>query len=95
MQNFSLIRKVFKNLKKLDSEDLPPEIGFDVGTTVDLPPEQESFFPNPEVKGLVEAFLKIYFDLYDSDNRKDLLQAYHDSAVFTYSVAHLGAPSQK
>lgn len=86
-----MIRKLFKNLKKLDSEELPPEIGFDVGPQADLPPELESYYPNEEVKNLVESFLKLYFDIYDTDNRKDLMQAYHNSGVFTYSVAHLGA----
>lgn len=82
----SAIRKLFKNLKKLDNEDLPTEIGFDIGVVQNLPETKDSYIPEG-AKTFVYGFLELYYKIFDSDNRQPLMQAYHDEAMFTYSYS--------
>jgi nuclear RNA export factor len=83
----SAIRKFFPKIKKLDGDDLPVAIGFDVEETVkaEVPPTRGNFIPE-SVQEFANNFLKAYYDLYDSDDRQQLIAAYHDSAAFSYSI---------
>ena len=74
-------------LDQQDGNDLPPPITFGVDTNTTVPSSQGSYFLNNEVKDLVVRFLKEYYTLYDSENRQPLVDAYHDSALFSMSVA--------
>ena len=43
---------------------------------------------NPEAEMVVLQFLQQYFQLYDGDRREQLLEAYHEDAVMSMSVAY-------
>jgi len=86
--NFSqqiVVRKRFPKVMKLDGDDLPPPISFDVESDVasSLPPVKGSFYTSEPTRNLLSLFLEQYYKLYDSHNRKDLIAAYHDHAIFT------------
>ncbi|XP_014677623.1 PREDICTED: nuclear RNA export factor 1-like [Priapulus caudatus] len=83
MSYVSAIRKRFPKVIKLDGLDLPPPIGFDVETHLELPKSKESFFVNDVVKTLVLRFIQEYFMVYDSNDRQQLLNAYHEQAFFS------------
>ena len=36
----------------------------------------------------LSQFLKQYFNLYDGDNREQLMEAYHEDAVMSMSIAY-------
>ena len=50
------------------------------------PPLKVSCHPEAEV--VVLNFLQQYFQLYDGDRREQLLEAYHEEAVMSMSVAY-------
>ncbi|KAK6644792.1 hypothetical protein RUM43_001065 [Polyplax serrata] len=79
----SEVRKKFPKLTKLDDTVLPPVISFDVVEESKLPAPQAAFMCNPDGRVIVKQFLFQYFALYDSDNRLDLAQAYHDTSSFS------------
>ncbi|XP_076442062.1 nuclear RNA export factor 1-like isoform X2 [Babylonia areolata] len=82
----SAVRKRFPKVVKLDGNDLPPPITFDVSTSV-VPASKGSYFVNSEVQDLVVRFLKEYYTIYDSDSRQPLVDAYHEMAVFSLTMA--------
>uniref|UniRef100_A0A8C7ZLB7 Nuclear RNA export factor 1a n=1 Tax=Oryzias sinensis TaxID=183150 RepID=A0A8C7ZLB7_9TELE len=70
---------------RLDGQDLPPPIGFDVETPTAIPP--------CKVSSLTKLCSR-YYSIYDSGNRQPLLDAYHDGASLSittpYSTSSLG-----
>lgn len=83
------IRKIFPKLQLLDGKELPKEIGFDDDeptTSSDLPASIPKMLKNEAASGVVLTFLEQFFKLYDSDNRQPLLDAYHESAMFSLSA---------
>jgi len=83
----SAIRQYLPDVKELDGVALPPPIKF-VETTnnANLPKTQKMYTCNKEVLDLVVNFLKSFFGIYDSEDtndRQELLQAYHNDAVFS------------
>ncbi|KAL8565145.1 hypothetical protein ACOMHN_003932 [Nucella lapillus] len=90
----SAVRKRFPKVVKLDGNDLPPAITFDVSLSV-LPTSQGSYFMNSEVQDLVVRFLKEYYSIYDSDNRQNLVDAYHKSALFSMTASNNPAMEYK
>uniref|UniRef100_A0A8C5G4V8 Nuclear RNA export factor 1 n=1 Tax=Gouania willdenowi TaxID=441366 RepID=A0A8C5G4V8_GOUWI len=93
----SAVRQRFPRLLKLDGNDLPPPIGFDVETPTTIPPCKGSCFGSDDIKVLILRFLQQYYSVYDSGNRQSLLDAYHDGlpktqhdiASFTVDVSWL------
>ncbi|XP_073983229.1 nuclear RNA export factor 1-like isoform X2 [Rhodnius prolixus] len=79
------VRQRFPKVIKLDYVELPPPILFDVeDEDCKLPPSQASFMCDPDRgASVVRAFLEQYYQIYDSDSREALIQAYHDSAQFS------------
>lgn len=89
--NFSVcseVRKRFPKCIKLDGIDLPPPISFDIVEEHHLPDRQQTFLCNSEGSSIVRQFLEQYFLIYDTDNRQPLLQAYHEQAVFSMTMAY-------
>lgn len=43
---------------------------------------------NPEGGRIVREFLEQYIQIYDTDNRQPLLQAYHENAFFSMNMAY-------
>ncbi|CAK1542999.1 unnamed protein product [Leptosia nina] len=85
----SEIRRKFPKLMRLDDEDLPPPISFDIPDESTLPPVQQSFLVDPSGQELVKEFLKQYYAIYDSESRQALLEAYHETATFTLTTNYL------
>ncbi|XP_077434297.1 nuclear RNA export factor 1 isoform X1 [Vanacampus margaritifer] len=82
----SAMRQRFPRLLKLDGNDLPPPIGFDVETPTTIPPCKGSYFGSDEIKGLILRFLQQYYSIYDSGDRQPLLDAYHDGAALSLTI---------
>ncbi|KAL0994103.1 hypothetical protein UPYG_G00117800 [Umbra pygmaea] len=83
----SAMREKFPRLLKLDGQDLPPPIVFDVeDTPAVLPPCKLSYYGSEEIKNAILAFLQQYYSVYDSGDRQPLLDAYHDGAIFSLTV---------
>ncbi|KAF6726579.1 Nuclear RNA export factor 1 [Oryzias melastigma] len=84
----SAVRQRFPRLLKLDGQDLPPPIGFDVETPTAIPPCKGSCFGSDEIKVLILHFLQQYYSIYDSGNRQPLLDAYHDGASLSITTPY-------
>uniref|UniRef100_A0A8C6U975 Nuclear RNA export factor 1 n=1 Tax=Neogobius melanostomus TaxID=47308 RepID=A0A8C6U975_9GOBI len=82
----SAVRQRFPRLLKLDGNDLPPPIGFDVETPTTIPQCKGSCFGSDEIKGHILRFLQQYYSIYDSSDRQPLLDAYHDGASFSLTT---------
>ncbi|XP_075902492.1 nuclear RNA export factor 1 isoform X2 [Nelusetta ayraudi] len=84
----SAVRQRFPRLLKLDGQDLPAPIGFDVETPTTIPPSKGSCFGSDEIKGLILRFLQQYYSIYDSGDRQPLLDAYHDGASLSITTPY-------
>eukprot|EP00066_Takifugu_rubripes_P019544 XP_011608810.1 PREDICTED: nuclear RNA export factor 1 isoform X1 [Takifugu rubripes] len=84
----SAVRERFPRLLKLDGQDLPPPIGFDVETPTTIPPCKGSCFCSDDIKALILRFLQQYYSVYDSGDRQPLLDAYHDGASFSLTTPY-------
>ncbi|KAJ8940254.1 hypothetical protein NQ314_010776 [Rhamnusium bicolor] len=84
----SEVRKRFPKCIKLDGIDLPPPICFDITEEHHLPDPQQTFLCNSEGGSIVRQFLEQYFLIYDTNNRQPLLQAYHENAIFSMTMAY-------
>lgn len=82
----SAIRERFPKLLRLDGHELPPPIAFDVEAPTMLPPCKGSYFGTENLKSLVLHFLHQYYAIYDSGDRRGLLDAYHDGACCSLSI---------
>lgn len=83
----SAVRERLPRLLKLDGNDLPAPIGFDLEVTpAVLPPCKPSYFASDEIKTPILFFLQQYYSVYDSADRQPLLDAYHDSATFSLTI---------
>uniref|UniRef100_A0A8C5GZI7 Nuclear RNA export factor 1-like n=1 Tax=Gouania willdenowi TaxID=441366 RepID=A0A8C5GZI7_GOUWI len=78
----------FPQLLKLDGNDLPPHIGFDVETPTTLPPCKGSCFGSDDAKVYIQRFLQQYYTVYDSGDRQSLLGAYHNEALFSLTTPY-------
>ncbi|XP_055608139.1 nuclear RNA export factor 1-like [Uranotaenia lowii] len=89
----SEVRKRLPKVIKLDNIDLPPPIGFDVADDdLKLPAAKAAFLCDTAGIDIVRQFLEEYFRIYDSDNRQELLKAYHEHAMLSVTV--FTCPSQ-
>ncbi|XP_057318714.1 nuclear RNA export factor 1-like [Microplitis mediator] len=82
------VRKKFPKLLRLDGMELPKPILFDVAEEgIQVPPTQKVFAKNGEALKVAEQFMLQYFTIFDSDSRQPLLDAYHEHAFFSLTVA--------
>ncbi|TMS17750.1 Nuclear RNA export factor 1 [Larimichthys crocea] len=84
----SAVRQRFPRLLKLDGNDLPAPIGFDVETPTTIPPCKGSCFGSDEIKAIILRFLQQYYSIYDSGDRQPLLDAYHDGASLSLTTPY-------
>jgi nuclear RNA export factor len=56
--------------------------------SANLPQWKQLFLCNPSGSDLVSKFLEQYFMLYDSDNRQQLLEAYHEHAMLSITATN-------
>ena len=81
--------KIFSFIWLKDGVDLPPIISFDIGSEdIALPPSTGSWFISQDAKPVVLVFLEQYLSVYDLDDRQPLLNAYHDSAIFSLTCSY-------
>lgn len=94
----SEVRKRFPRVMKLDGADLSPPIVLNVNEDQQLPRSKGSCLW-AEGMTMVRQFLELYFQLYDSDNREPLVNAYHNDATFsitsTYPLGHSSTTAYK
>ncbi|XP_018319322.1 nuclear RNA export factor 1 isoform X2 [Agrilus planipennis] len=91
----SEVRKRFPKVMKLDGVDLPPPISFDISEEVPLPTSQQTFLCNAEGQGIVRQFLEQYIQIFDGETRQPLLQAYHEQATLSMTMAYPYGQHQK
>ncbi|XP_019881507.1 nuclear RNA export factor 1 isoform X2 [Aethina tumida] len=84
----SEVRKRFPKVLKLDGVDLEPPISFDIQDEIKIPPSKQTFLCNTEGEAIVRQFLAQYYQLYDSENREPLMQAYHEEATLSITMAY-------
>lgn len=60
-----------------------------------MPPSIQNFICNPEGQDIVRKFLEQYFLIFDGDTREPLIQAYHESAMYSLTSAYPYGQSQK
>lgn len=68
--------------------DLPPPIGFDLADEVALPTPLQTFLCDSNAESIIRQFLAQYFTIFDSENRQMLIQAYHEQATFSMTMAY-------
>uniref|UniRef100_S4RWB7 NTF2 domain-containing protein n=1 Tax=Petromyzon marinus TaxID=7757 RepID=S4RWB7_PETMA len=74
----SAVRQRFPKLMKLDGQELPPPIAFDLEAPTTLPPTREGYFPNDEIKSLILRFLtQLYYGLFSSWKKHLYFGEYH------------------
>ncbi|XP_015594371.1 nuclear RNA export factor 1 [Cephus cinctus] len=82
------VRKRFPKLLKLDGNELPRPIVFDVADEgVKLPPSQRMFVANAKAQEIGGQFMQQFFLIFDSENRQPLLDAYHEHACFSMTIS--------
>lgn len=89
MINFkSNVKNLFPSLKLLDGEPLLEEIKFGVeAESSEIPfPIKEGFFDSQNTQSVVQGFLLMYYELFDS-NRSALASFYEDNSTFSLSIA--------
>ncbi|XP_038071573.1 nuclear RNA export factor 1-like [Patiria miniata] len=79
----SIIRRQFPKIIRLDGQDLPPPIAFDLESPTVLPPVQHSYFGTSTIKKLLVRFVEQYFTVFDSGDRQPFIEIYHDQACFS------------
>ncbi|XP_045476464.1 nuclear RNA export factor 1-like isoform X2 [Harmonia axyridis] len=84
----SEVRSRFPKVMKLDGLDLPPPIGFDLADEVALPTPLQTFLCDSNAESIIRQFLAQYFTIFDSENRQMLIQAYHEQATFSMTMAY-------
>ncbi|XP_050298409.1 nuclear RNA export factor 1-like isoform X2 [Anthonomus grandis grandis] len=84
----SEVRKRFPKCMKLDGIDLPPPISFDITEETAIPETRDRFLCSPEGEITVRRFIDQYFAIYDSGNRQPLLEAYHEKAMFSFTMCY-------
>ncbi|XP_030378948.1 nuclear RNA export factor 1 [Scaptodrosophila lebanonensis] len=85
-QFVSEVRRKFPKVTKLDGETLPPQIDFDLQESTSLPPNKASYLSDSAGAEVVRQFLDQYFNIFDSNNRQPLLDAYHEQAMLSISM---------
>ncbi|KAK0162058.1 hypothetical protein PV327_008426 [Microctonus hyperodae] len=82
------VRKRFPKLLRLDGTELPRPILFDIADEgVVLPPTKSMFLNDPRAEKVAIQFMQQYFTIFDGDSRQPLLDAYHENANFSLTIA--------
>ncbi|GFG38323.1 hypothetical protein Cfor_01734 [Coptotermes formosanus] len=84
----SEVRKRFPKVLKLDGVDLSPPILFDVNEDFRMPTSKGHYICAEDAMSMARQFLEQYFQLYDSDNREQLVSAYHTDAMFSLTSTY-------
>lgn len=71
-----------------DGVELSPPILFDVNEDLQLPKSKGNYLCTEEGLNMVRQFLEQFYQLYDSDNREQLANAYHNDAMFSITSTY-------
>jgi nuclear RNA export factor len=71
-----------------DGVELSPPILFDVNEDLQMPSSKGNYLCAEEGLSMVRHFLEQYYQLYDSDNREQLVSAYHNNAMFSITSTY-------
>ncbi|KAI0983560.1 hypothetical protein GJ496_007293 [Pomphorhynchus laevis] len=82
----SLVREKQTRLAIINGVELPPLIGFAVDDEPLTLPESLYHFIPADLKDGITHFIKLYFEMFDSNNRQSLINAYHENAVLSLSI---------
>ncbi|XP_035581541.1 nuclear RNA export factor 2-like isoform X2 [Zalophus californianus] len=69
-----------------DGQELSPPVITDTDTPCLIKPCKESYKGSDALKSLVLQFLQQYYLIYDSGDRRGLLDAYHEEACFSLAI---------
>ncbi|XP_011697338.1 PREDICTED: nuclear RNA export factor 1-like [Wasmannia auropunctata] len=78
------VRRRFPKLLRLDGVELPRPIVFDV-VEAKMPQSQRLFVGDGKAQEIAQ-FLQEYFKIFDSENRRSLLNAYDEHASFSMTI---------
>ncbi|MBN3309178.1 NXF1 factor, partial [Amia calva] len=81
----SAIREKFPRLLRLDGHVLPRLITFEIEPPTTPPACKGSTSVGRKVKRVIQRFLQEYYKVYDSGDRRPLLEAHQDTATFSLS----------
>ncbi|XP_069679720.1 nuclear RNA export factor 1 [Periplaneta americana] len=84
----SEVRKRFPKVLKLDGVELAPPILFDVNEDFQMPTNKRNFFCAEGGMSVARQFLEQYYQIYDSDDRQPLINAYHNDALFSITSTY-------
>uniref|UniRef100_A0A8R1DS02 Nuclear RNA export factor 1 n=2 Tax=Caenorhabditis japonica TaxID=281687 RepID=A0A8R1DS02_CAEJA len=90
----SYIHKTFPRCSMLDGVEVQPVVTGPEVNIDEVMPFRAGYYPNGEIRVLVEKFVVAYFEMYDGPdgqrNRKNLHNAYDaDSSQFTLTISNL------
>lgn len=70
--------------------ELPAQIGFDIDNeeSAKLPPVKASYLSDAGAAETVGEFLRQYFRVFDSDDRRPLHAAYHDESMLSMTCSY-------
>jgi len=71
-----------------DGVDLSPPILFDVNEDFRMPASKGHYVCTEDAMTMARQFLEQYYQLYDSDNREQLVSAYHSEAMFSMTSTY-------
>jgi nuclear RNA export factor len=71
-----------------DGADLPAPILFDVNDDQQLPQNKGTYLCDGGGMTFVRQFLEQYYQMYDSDDREPLVNAYHNDAMFSITSTY-------
>lgn len=78
-----------------DGQEVKKAIVFDLEEdTKSMLPSRMIFFTNEESKNIAMNFLMEYFRVYDSGNRQNLMNAYHEQASMSVTVSFQSQPQK-
>ena len=87
---FFLIDRSLVSTSVQDDAELPAIIRFGTDIeTVTLPKSIPFCVPPGEMEKFLNNFIQIFFGLFDTPNREDLQQCYHDSCMFSLCITNL------
>ncbi|XP_017045756.1 nuclear RNA export factor 1 isoform X2 [Drosophila ficusphila] len=82
----SEVRRKFPHLLKLDGEVLAPQVTFDLAEQGRIIDTKSCYLCDNSGAEVVRQFLDQYFQIFDSDSRQSLLDAYHEQAMLSITM---------
>ncbi|XP_066563640.1 nuclear RNA export factor 1-like [Amia ocellicauda] len=88
----SVIREMFPTLLRLDGHVLPRPTATEAEKPAARPATKANHSDEEEIKRVILPFLHDYYKVYDSGDRRPLIEAYHDGASFALNIPLTSRP---